>query len=245
VENQYSLTWLSQLQGQAGVISRQQASEVGVTTKAIEWKLRSGAWQRLQPGIYATFTGEPPREAKLWAAVLRAGPGAALSHESAAEVHGLIDKPATQIHVSVPTARRPGQQSKIRGMVIHRSRRLALEWQPPWQLPRTTVEDTVLDLAAAARSFDDAYGWISTAIGRRRTTPQRLSKALAGRSRMRWRDIHRDNANLVQGVQTLRYSWPDTTQNRCQTAAQIAAVLRRHGWPGTLRPCGPTCQAAK
>ena len=182
------------------------------------------------------------------------------------------------------------------------------------------MEDTVLDLAAAARTFDDAYGWISTAIGRRRTTPQRLSMALASRSRMRWRpwlaaaledvadgvhsplerhyvhgverahglpaarrqakrrhgrgnryldnlyedygvcveldgiaahpaegrwrDIHRDNANLVQGVQTLRYSWPDTTQNRCRTAAQIAAVLRRHGWPGTPRPCGLTCQAA-
>jgi hypothetical protein len=54
-----------------------------------------------------------------------------------------------------------------------------------------------------------------------------------------------DNTNLVQGTQTLRYNWPDATENRCQTAAQIAAVLRRHGWPGTLRPCGPACQATK
>jgi hypothetical protein len=49
------------------------------------------------------------------------------------------------------------------------------------------VEDTVLDLIAAARSFDDAYGWISAAIGRRQTTADLLSKALAARSRMRWR----------------------------------------------------------
>jgi hypothetical protein len=321
MEDQSSLSWLSQLQGQSGVISRHQALEAGFTAKAIDWKLQSGAWQRMRVGIYAAFTGEPSRQAELWAAVLRVGPGAALSHESAAEIHGLIDKPSKQIHVSVPAECRVGRNTKIRGVTIHRSRSLRPEWQPPWQLPRTSVEDTVLDLVAAARTFDDAYGWISTAIGRRRTTPERLSKALASRSRMRWRpwvaaalsdatdgvhsplerhyvhgverahglpaarrqakrrhgsgnryldnayedygvcveldgvaahpaegrwgDTHRDNINLVLRTQTLRYNWPDATENRCQTAAQIAAVLRRHGWPGTLRPCGPTCQATR
>jgi len=28
----------------------------------------------------------------------------------------------------------------------------------------------------------------------------------------RWRDTHRDNANLLQGTQTLRYGWPDVTR---------------------------------
>jgi very-short-patch-repair endonuclease len=60
----------------------------------------------------------------------------------------------------------------------------------------------------------------------------------------RWRDTHRDNINLVQGTQTLRYNWPDATEHRCRTAAQIATVLRRSGWKGAPRPCGPTCQAA-
>src|SRR5215471_2969344 len=46
----------------------------------------------------------------------------------------------------------------------------------------------------------------------------------------RWRDIHRDNANLVQGTETLRYGWPDATEKRCRTAAEIAVVLRRRGW---------------
>jgi very-short-patch-repair endonuclease len=176
-----------------------------------------------------------------------------------------------------------------------------------------------LDLVATARTFDDAYAWISAAVGRRLTSPKALSKALADRSRIRWRgwitaalqdaadgahsplernyvhgverahglptarrqakrrhgsgtryldnlyeeydvsveldgqaahppegrwrDTHRDNANLVQGTQTLRYGWPDVTENRCQTAAQVAAVLRAHGWKGTLRRCGPACRA--
>jgi hypothetical protein len=60
----------------------------------------------------------------------------------------------------------------------------------------------------------------------------------------RWRDTRRDNANLAQGTETLRYGWPDATENRCGTAAEIAAVLRRHGWKGRLRPCGPDCKAA-
>jgi len=321
VEDQRSLNWRSQLQSQFGVVSRQQASEAGLSEKAIDWRLRSQAWRRLHRGTYAAFTGILPREGRLWAAVLRAGPGAVLSHETAAEVHGLTDKPSARIHVSVPAERRPGQRRKIPGVVIHRSRCLRPQWQPPWQLPRTTVEDTVLDLVAKARTFDDAYGWISAAVGRRLTSAELLSKALAGRSRIRWRtwitaalqdaadgvhsppernyvygverahglptarrqarrrqgsgtkyldnlyegyglcvevdglaahppegrwrDAHRDNANLVQGTETLRYGWPDATTNRCRTAAEIAVVLRRRGWKGTSRPCGPACPVGR
>ena len=164
VEYQQSFTWHSQLQFQAGVISRQQALDAGFTEKAIKWRLRSGTWQRLHTGVYATFTGKPSREGRLWAAVLHVGPGAVLSHETAAEIHRLTDKQSTRIHVSVPAERRPGQHKKIRGVVIHRSRGLVAEWQPPWHLPRTTVEDTVLDLIAAARTFDDAYGWVTAAL---------------------------------------------------------------------------------
>ena len=53
--------------------------------------------------------------------------------------------------------------------------------------PCTRVEDTVLDLIQIAPSFDDAYGWISRAIGRRRTTAERLRAAMDSRKKMRWR----------------------------------------------------------
>jgi hypothetical protein len=110
-----------------------------------------------------------------------------LSHESAAEIHELIDKPGSRVHISVPAEQHPARRQAIRGVLIHRRRGLVAEWQPPWQLPRTSVEDTVLDLVAAARNFDDAYGWIAASVGRRLTTPGLLVKALEGRSRMRWR----------------------------------------------------------
>jgi hypothetical protein len=62
----------------------------------------------------------------------------------------------------------------------------------------------VLDLIAAVRTFDDAYAWISAAVGRRLTTPELLGKALANRSRMRWRGwvtaALRDAADGVHAV---------------------------------------------
>jgi hypothetical protein len=320
VESDREYQWLSLLNAQSGVVSRQQANDAGWADEAIERRIRSGSWQRLQRGVYATFSGTPPREAKLWAAVLRAGPGAVLSHATAAEIHDLIDKPVSKIHLSVPAQRNPSKRSPIRGAVVHRGRGLVAEWQPPWQLPRTSVEDTVLDLVASARTFDDAYGWISAAVGRRLTTPGLLGKALTSRSRMRWRgwvaaaledaadgvhsplerhyvhgverphglpaarrqakrrhgsgmryldnlyeeyglcveldgaaahpaegrwrDTRRDNVNFVQGARTMRYGWPDVTEHRCRTAAEVGTVLHRHGWTGTVRQCGPACTAA-
>jgi len=53
--------------------------------------------------------------------------------------------------------------------------------------PCTRVEDTVLDLIQIAPSFDDAYAWICRAIGRRRTTADRIGLAMAARKKMRWR----------------------------------------------------------
>ncbi len=45
----------------------------------------------------------------------------------------------------------------------------------------------MLDLIQAARTFDDAYGWICRAIGRRRTTADRIRHAMDARKKMRWR----------------------------------------------------------
>ena len=53
--------------------------------------------------------------------------------------------------------------------------------------PCTRVEDTVLDLIQVAPTFDDAYAWICRAIGRRRTTTDRIQLAMTARKRMRWR----------------------------------------------------------
>jgi hypothetical protein len=123
----------------------------------------------------------------LWAAVKRVGEGAMLSHETAAEVHGLIDKPRAKIHITVPHSRRPAQNKPIQGVVIHRSDQSRPQLLPPWRLPRTRIEDTVLDLVAAAGSFDEAYSWVSRALSKELVTVGMLREAMAARTRIRWR----------------------------------------------------------
>jgi len=117
----------SLLRCQRGVLTRAQAIDAGLTDGAIAVRLRSGRWQRLHTGVYATFSGEPPRDSRLWAAVLRAGPRAALSHQTAAELYGLtvpshgLAVPAPMIHVTVPSG---SPVTRPAGTIVHYSGRL-------------------------------------------------------------------------------------------------------------------------
>jgi very-short-patch-repair endonuclease len=170
-------------QTQGGVVSRRQVLAAGLTKAGLAWQLDRGRWQPLYRGVYAMFTGQPDREAVLWAAVLWAGQDAMLSHHSAAELACLIDEPGELIHVTVPAARRVRSAP---GLVIHTSLRAGRARHPSLLPPRTRIEETVLDLAGLAATFDDACGWVTRACGRRLTTEERLREAMALRSRQRW-----------------------------------------------------------
>jgi very-short-patch-repair endonuclease len=156
--------------------------------------------------------------------LLRAGPGATLSHHTAAELHGLIDRPVEQIHVTVPVARNPARYGKIPGVVVHRSSRIDLARHPALAPPCTRVEDTVLDLIETARNFDEAFAWICRAVGRRRTTVPLVRAAAATRKKMRWRtEITAALTDVAEGVHSLlerRY---------------VTRVERAHGLPRATR----------
>jgi hypothetical protein len=207
---------------QAGIVDRRQALDVGFSRRQISYRLRSGAWQRVYPGVYATFTGPLPREARLWAAVRFAGDGAMVSHETAAEVHGMIERPASSIHVTVGRSRRPAPYRPVQGLVIHRSDQSRQQFPGPFKLPRTRVDDTVLDLVAAAPTFDHAYTWISRAVFRNLVTASSLREALARRSRIRWRawlnDAFAEACDGVLSSLELRY---------------VRDVERAHGLPAS------------
>ena len=300
---------------QSGVVSRSQALRAGLTVDMIRFRVRSGRWRPIYPGVYTTFTGTPGRNARLWAAVLVSGRGAVLSHETAAELHRLIDRQADQIHVTVPRHRHIVAVSGVR---VHRSERALEAAQGLTYPPRTRIEETVLDLTQTAATFDDVCGWLTRAFARNLTDEARLLAAIAQRPRLRWRtDLHelivaaasgdhsvlefryerdverahglpvasrqvpfakpggrcgrrdrvyedyavvveldgrqahpeesrwqdkaRDNAAAVSGQQTLRYGWTDVRHRPCATAAQVARVLRVHGWQGEPTPCSYGC----
>lgn len=174
------------LTAQGDAVARRQSAAVGMAARTMRTALSNGRWQRLHRGVYAAYSGNTTRETMLWAALLRAGPHAVLSHQTAAERHGLIDEPSPVIVITVPASRHPAQV-KIPGVIVHRSDAIIRTRHPAMVPPCTRVEDTVLDLIQAARSFEDAYAWISRAIGRRRTTAERIRSAMAARKKMRWR----------------------------------------------------------
>jgi hypothetical protein len=238
-----------------------------------------------------------------------------LSHETAAELQRLTDKPVETIHVSVP-----GQRHVLAadGVTIHRSTRAVQAIQRDINPPRTRVEETVLDLTQTAVTFDDVCGWVTRAFARELTDELRLRAAMRRRPKLRWRsELHeliaaaasgdhsvleyryerdverahglpepvrqapftgpdgrrgrrdrlyreygvvveldgrlahpaedqwrdkaRDNAAAADRQQTLRYSWIHVRRNPCGTAAEVAKVLRLHGWAGRPRPCSPGC----
>jgi predicted transcriptional regulator of viral defense system len=177
---------LPRLAAQADAIARRQGASAGIAPHTMRNRVRSGRWQRLQRGVYATFSGEPIRETVLWAALLRAGSGAVLSHQTAAERHGLIDEPSPVITITVPVSRSPAR-TRIPGVIIHRSDAILRTRHPAMLPPCTRVEDTVLDLIQVAATFEDVYAWICRAIGRRRTTTDRIRIAMDARKKMRWR----------------------------------------------------------
>jgi hypothetical protein len=202
---------------QHGVLSRAQALDGGMTDKAIKAKLRSGRWQRRQLGVYATFSGEPPRSALIWAAVLRGGSGAALSHQTAAELSGLLATPEPLIHVTVPSG---AQVARIPGAVLHYSGRLAQARHPVLEPARTRIEETVLDMGQAAGTLDRALGWVFLACGSRRTTAERIAATMALRPRMRWR------ADLAMALDVAREGAHSLLEFR-----YVNRVERPHGLP--------------
>jgi hypothetical protein len=218
--------WLMLLDAQRGIVDRCQALRLGFTASRIQHRLASGKWQRVYEGVYATFSGPLSREARLWAAVRRAGDGAMLSHQTAAEVQGLVDKPVgADIHVTVATRRRPVQGKPVRGIVIHRSDQSRSQFPGgSWKLPRTRIEDTVLDLVSAAATFEQGYAWIARAVSRDLISVDMLRAVLAGRRRVRWRtwliDALEDSGDGVNSSLEFRY---------------VRDVERAHGLPTARR----------
>jgi hypothetical protein len=209
---------------QDGVITVGQAASAGMSAKSVRDQVRAGRWQGMHRGVYAAFTGKPGRRAELWGVLLRSGPDAVLSHQSAAEVWGLLNGVSPVIHVMVPHGGSPARYGKFADVVIHQSRSLERARHPALMPPRTRVEETVLDLVDCARDFDEAYEWICRAIGRRRTTAAQIRTALAARPRIRWRQEIELALGYAHGgalsVLELRY---------------VRGVERRHRLPAATR----------
>jgi hypothetical protein len=133
------------VRGQCGRITWAQLKHLDVPDATISRWTKTGYLTRVVPKVYAVGHDAPNPMADLWTAVLYAGPGGMLSHESDAHHRGLIIHPPNTIHVSTPRA-------KIRSIpgwiTVHCERRLARVWHNG--LPCTTIAQALLDMAATS-----------------------------------------------------------------------------------------------
>ena len=128
---------------QHGVVDRDQLRALGFTDEAIARLIRAGRLHRLYPGVYAVGHVVLTLRGRLLAAVLAGGPGAVLSHHSAAELQALRYDAGARIHITVPAA--SGRRSRP-GLVLHRTRR-PIESTIVDGIPVTTPMRTLADLA--------------------------------------------------------------------------------------------------
>jgi hypothetical protein len=129
---------------QYGVVGRWQLVELGFGDEAIKLRLRAGRLHPLHRDAYAVGHRIITRRGKWLAAVLAMGPGAFLSHESAAALWGMAgDRP--RVDVTAPRGRqvRPGRK----GIRVHRCKFDPDEVTVHDGIPVSIVARTLFDLA--------------------------------------------------------------------------------------------------
>jgi very-short-patch-repair endonuclease len=129
--------------GQYGVVGRGQLLELGLTEEAIEVRLRTGRMHRLHAGVYAVGHQVTPKEGRWLAAVLASGPGAALSHWSAAALWMI--RPNSRSIIDITTSQKSRSWDRIRR---HHKALPTDEVTVEEGIPVTTVPRTIFDLAA-------------------------------------------------------------------------------------------------
>jgi very-short-patch-repair endonuclease len=142
---------------QHGVISGEQLAGIGVRRQGVTRRVQAERLHRIHRGVYAVGHPGLSREGRWMAAVLACGPGAALSHTSAAELWGMLRfrRPSrapsidSVSHVTVPRNAR-----SRRGIKVHRSRSL---------FPSQVTRRLGIPVTAPSRTLIDL----------RRTLPQR------------------------------------------------------------------------
>lgn len=164
---------------QCGLVSRAQVHQLGGNNALITRRVKAGWWERVRPGVYSVSPASPPEARdlwvrELWAAHLVLGPDSLVSHEAAAQLHGLRPPVGGLITLTIP--RHQGRTPE--GIVLHRRRDFdRLDCVDVSGLPVTTVARTLVDLALVM-SPDRLAGPIQQALDRRLCSIEELDQVL-------------------------------------------------------------------
>ena len=177
-------------------------------------------------GVYAAHDGDrhcrPASDGGL--AVCRAQGAAIRGRPLSGSINAALRRNLTEVDVLDPGRHATRKAPSLCGSFTRPGAAVLFSRVParhPARLPpQTTLEETVLDLADVSPTAEDAVAWAIKACQRRLSTPDRITAALAGRNRARWRrDLTDAITEVTIGVHSpleLRY---------------LRDVERRHGLP--------------
>jgi hypothetical protein len=102
------------LRRQAGVLTLQQAVDLGMSRQTVARRARDGSWRRLHPGVYLVGGHRLTDEVRVRAAWLWGGDQAVVSGPAAAYWHGLLDRAPPTVELTVPGRCKPRGRPDVR-----------------------------------------------------------------------------------------------------------------------------------
>jgi predicted transcriptional regulator of viral defense system len=184
---------------QYGLLTARQCREAGVSRNTVQRLIRHGAWTLEAPGVYRLADAPRTWRGRALAAALACGPGAVVSHRSAAHLWGLAGFwPTATIAVTVARNRRPRARP---GVELHETATTGLLGATiHLAVPVTGPERTFLDLAAIGADDHELVRARSEIVRRGLATPVDLWAALAAHRGPGRRGLHRARAVLRRAV---------------------------------------------
>jgi hypothetical protein len=208
---------LQRAASQHGVIARWQVTQSGLSRQQLRSLLAQKRWEHVLPGVFRISGAPEDWRQKLHAALLWAGRGAALSHRTAAALHGFarFRESGTQL-VSHLEKRAP------RGVSLYKCQKLVgADVTRIDGLLVTSVERTLLDLAAT-ESEADVRACLDEALRRKWTALDDFELVL------RDHDGKRGVAMLRRLVATLQGAGGPTES---EMESRVRDLLEANGFP--------------
>ncbi len=133
---------------QFGLVSRAQVLARDLSTDWLQWKLEKAEWERFLRGVYRVRGSTITWSQKAMGALLLAGEGSALSHGTAAFLHGLDGFTKKRPAIIDVTC---SGQCVTAGVRFHRTRDVGVPTQRVRGLITTSLPRTLVDLAGLLR----------------------------------------------------------------------------------------------
>ncbi len=213
--------------GQHGVITRAQLTAAGLDKDAIQRRLDDGRLVTLHSSVYALAGSPDTFDRKVRAAFFAAGPGAVISHRSAAALLGLGAAP-TAIEVSVPRKRRP----RFKTVTVYRVGLPRWHVVPGYGVKVTSRARTMCDLAGVL-TRDELEATLDRALARRGVDLGEVELVLESLPR------NAAGAGVLRALIAARAAGRARAESELEVA--LHRFLRRHrirGWEPQLRIAG-------